>query len=582
MTDPWLVADPLLPPLLLYAILIVLTLFFIWMEWERQTAYFFVRALSVILLMLAVTGFLLRPRYQTARSEQIVLLTPHYNKSQADSLLKIYPTIKVLHLKGSNPYHNSVVVRSYHNLSRELGNIRFILGQGLPPEALDLFPSHNYQFLPSPYPNGIIRLSIPDNITQNRPATLEGVFNNPSKKAKLFLIGPGGKEDSVTFSGNGFQNFRFSFLPKKTGRFLYTLLSEDSVLGKLPVQVQEQNPLDILFIQHYPTFETRYLKEFLSNNHRLLVRYQLSKNKFRHESVNRKRGSIYRLTKESLSEFDLVIIDTDALRSLRASEVNSLRSAMYEGLGILVFLNAPPVITKGIFPFAFKRYLTDTAHLFLNGHKKHILPAWPFSPVTEGGTYTIIRNQNRVLTGYQYQGFGKIGFQLLQQTYQLILQGDSIAYSSLWWPVLERLSRSNVSASAFRQKKSDFPLYPDAPVPIEIISSENDPDVLVNDIKIPMEESILIDDLWKGKFWFHKAGWNQVAIAGDTAMDLYISNADEWQSLATANAMENTRQFASSKPAEKKFRDVFLPLPPWIFYLLFLLGAGFLWLAPKL
>jgi hypothetical protein len=580
MTDSWLVLDPVLPPIILYSILIALTIFFIWMEWKRKGNYFSVRTVSVVALMSALTGLLLRPAYQAFRSEEIILLTPYYIRSQADSLLNVYPELRVFHLQGAKPYPNSVAVR-YHDLSAELKNISFILGQGLPPEGLDLFPSHNYQFLPSPYPVGIIHLSIPDNITQNRSAILEGVFNNTSKRAKLFLEGPAGKEDSVVFSENGFQNFNFSFFPKQTGKFLYTLLLEDSVLGKFPVQVRKHKPLDILFIQHYPTFETRYLKEFLGNDHRLLLRYQLSKNRFRHESVNRKPGSVYRLTKEILSEFDLLIIDTDALGLLRASEINSLRSAVDEGLGLLPIFNASPAGIKENFSFTFKRHRADTAHLFLNGNRKHISPVWPLSPVPEAGTYTIIKNQNRVLSGYRYQGFGKVGFQLLQETYRLMLAGDSISYSSLWWPVLEQISRSDLMASAVRLQQRDFPLYPDAPVPIEMITA-GEPDVMINDIKIPVKESILIDDLWTGKFWTGTTGWNHVSIADDTALNFYVANADEWQSLATTIALENTRQAALSNPREKKFKDVFLPVPAWIFFLLFLLGAGSLWVAPKL
>jgi hypothetical protein len=583
MTEPWFVSDPVLPRLLIYGILIALTFCFIWMERKRNARYFSIRVVAVIVMMLGVTGFLLRPQYQEISSEQIILLTPNYNKSQADSLLNIYPELKVLHTEGADAYRNSIAVNSYQEFPYDLANITFILGQGLPPEALDLFPSHNYQFIPAPYPTGVIRLSLPDNIIQNRTATIAGIFNNPSEKeSKLILTGPGGKEDSVVLPKGGFQSFSLSFLPREAGRFLYTLQTENSIAGKLPVNVREERELDILFIQHYPTFETRYLKEYLSKKHSMVLRYQLSRNKFRYEFINRKAENVNRLTEEALSGFDLLIIDTDALASLGASEKNSLRSAIEKGLGLLPFFNAPPASANEFFPFRFRRYAADTAHLFLTGSGQHALPALPFNIISESGMNTILKNRNRILSASRNQGFGKTGFQLLQETYRLMLHGDSIAYGSLWSTVVENISRPHMNESTVCQQKQKFPLYPDTPAQIEIISSANEPDVLVNDIKIPIQEDILIDDLWTAKFWTDREGWNKIIVARDTVLHLYTSDENEWRSLAIANALESTLHAASSAQTEKKITWIFLPVPDWIFYLLFLVGAGFLWLAPKL
>jgi hypothetical protein len=583
MTDRWLVTDPVLPPILLHGIVVALAVFFAWMEWKRNAPHLSVRLIALIIMMLAVAGFLLRPRYETTTSQQIILLTPEYDKSKADSLLNIYPSLKVFHSKDAEPYHNSVAVDSYHDVSPQLEDIIFILGLGLPPEALDLFPSCNYQFIPAPYPNGVIRLSLTEKIIRNRTATIEGVLNNRSENSKFILTGPGGKEDSVSFLKSGLQPFSLSFRPKKAGRFLYMLQSADTIVGKLPVSVQEEQQLNILFIQHYPTFETRYMKDFLARDHSLLVRYKLSKNKFRYESINRKERTINRLTKESLSEFDLLIIDTDALRDLQVSERNNLRSAIEEGLGLLPFFNAQPGSTQDdMVPFTFRTYGADTAHVSLHGSRQFVLPAWPLRPVSESGMTPVLKNKNRILSGYRHQGFGKIGFQLLQETYRLMLQGDSIAYSSLWSNILEKISRSDTKELTIWQQRPTFPLYPDAPVEIEFISSEIKPRVLVNDIEIPLAENILIDDVWMAKFWTDREGWNRIAVAGDTISDLYTSNKNEWRSLAMANALESTRDAAAHGLREKKLSEIFMPVPGWIFYLLFLIAAGFLWLAPKL
>lgn len=581
MTNLWFVVDPVWPPLVLYGILLLLTALSLWIERKKNAPFAVLRFVAVIVMMLAVAGFLLRPHYRATSSGQIMLLTPQYDRSQADSLLNIYPSLRIFHSEGTEPFRQSVAANSYHKISHELTNIIYVLGQGLAPETLDLFPAHDYHFMPSPYPQGVIRLSRPDPVIQNRTATIEGIFKNGSATSKLVLIGPGGTEDSVSISKKGLQSFSLSFLPKNNGRLLYTLYGSDTLIGKLPVHVRKERQLDILFILSYPTFETRHLRDFLGQKHRLLLRYQISKNRFRFESINREPGRVDQLTKEALSKFDLVITDTEALRALRASEKKGLRSALQEGLGLLPLFNTPPFRSGDIIPFQFKRYAADTAHVFLNGGK-YLLPTWPLSAISEDGVHSVLRNKNRILSGYRYHGIGKVGFQLIQETYRLMLQGDSLAYGSLWSEALEEISRSDTKASGVWLERTNFPLYPDAPVFVEINSPAGEPDVFYNDIKMPVIEDLMIDGLWTAKLWTGREGWSHIAESGDTILDLYTSNKNEWRSLAVANALERTQQAASPLARPKPPAEILKPLPEWIFYCMYLLAAATLWVVPKL
>ena len=82
-------------------------------------------------------------------------------------------------------------------------------------------------------------------------------------------------EDSVSFTQQGNHDFTLSLTPKQSGLFVYSVVIEDdgkSVTQKFPVEVKEEKKLNILFVQNYPTAETRYLKNFLiENGHALAV-----------------------------------------------------------------------------------------------------------------------------------------------------------------------------------------------------------------------------------------------------------------------------------------------------------------------
>lgn len=581
MSEYFIVTDPVLGTSVSYGILIFFTAFLLWMENKRRAGLLSLRIFAVLLVVVALAGFIMQPKYSTTTSEQAILLTSGFRRSQADSILNLYPSMKVFHAAAARPFKSSGTSISRGDLTGK--HVAFILGQGLPVDSLDMFALESYQFIPSAYPEGIIRLFIPPNIFPGRSHNIYGVYNNTSGiPVNLFLNGPGGKEDSAYISNKGYQHFKLSMVPKRPGNFLFSIQSHDSLQGQLPVRVEKHQPLDILFIQHYPSFETRHLKEFLSRHHRLVVRSQLSKSRFRYEYVNRDQRAIGRLTRQSLSEFDLVIIDTDALQALSSSDGNNLRSEIQAGLGMLPLFNTTPAKVNGLEPLVFRNYGSDTAHVHAGRNGKRILAAWPSKEISERAVIPVLQNKNRVLSGYRYHGIGKIGFQLLQQTYGLFLQGDSTAYSEVWTNLLEQISRSRKSGFNMH-KKSGFPHFPDRPVALEIISSGERPAMSVNGIIIPLKENLLIDDLWEATFWADKPGWNTVLIGGDSPnADLYISDLSEWRSLAIANKIDETARRAGSALSEPKFQIMRFHVPLWIFYFLFLTGAGCLWLVPKL
>lgn len=581
MNENWLITNPLLPSALSLALLLFFTSLFFWLETKKQAPYSFLRKVSLILMMIALAGYLFRPLYKTKTSHRIILLTPGYNPSQADSLVNRYPDLSVFHTNNAESHRSSTAVESFHDLSSAKHQVAFILGEGLSPANLELLEPHDFQFIAAAYPQGIIRLALPRTIYANRKTTIEGIYNGAPENLKVFLGGPGGEEDSATFSAKTFQQFQLTFTPKVPGNFVYSIHSRDSLYGRLPVTVQQERALNILLVQHYPSFEARYLKDFLSEHHQLVLRSRLSEDRYRYEFINHKQVRINRLTKETLLNFDLIIIDSDALQSLSPKERNDLRSAIEEGLGMLPLFNSSPSGLRNLLPFKFERYRRDTAHLNQSG-KKHILPAWPYRVLPTPSLISSLENKNRSLSGYSTQGSGKIGFQLLQQTYRLLLQGDSAAYSAVWSPLLEQLSRREKAEFVFH-KKTGFPVFPDEPVHFEIISSGKTPVVLTDQTRIPLKEEILVDDVWQATVWAGGQGWKKLVVEGDSAaIDFFVSAKDEWQSLAKAGYRDETRKAGSFAPEETAREVVHLPVPQWIFYLLFLFSAGFLWLSPKL
>jgi hypothetical protein len=584
MNDHWLTFHPVVPVALSLGLLLMLTLMIVWLEWNRPLSFRILRLLAALLLMTGLAGLIFQPGYKTEKSDTVVLLTKGYFPLQVDSLQKIYPGMILLHAPDAKNYKNSQPLTSWHQLST-YGNVNFIAGLGLPRAAQELVSPGTFQFLPASVPFGIIRLSVIEPVFPNRRNFIEGVIHTTDSTTRLYLEGPGGIEDSIVIDKKGKENFKLAFTPKEPGNFIYTLRSNKGRGEKLPVQVMDHSGLDVLFIQHYPTFESRYLKNFLGKEHRLLFRYQLSRNTFRYEYINRGERPLSKLNTEGLSLFDLLVIDSDALLSLSKPESQALQKAIRDGLGMILLFNEDPTEVKKLYdflPVTYTKILSDTAQFRITSSQSVTLPAWPVAPVATDRITPIQKNKNRILSGYCAAGFGKTGFHLLQETYRLALQGDSVAYNTLWSGLLEQTSRTTRNKFELRLS-TPWPWFPNEPIETEIISSAPEPELDQNGDRIPLIENPLIDNVWQGKIWEDQPGWHTMVIRNDsTRFHYYISEENSWSSLASFNTMRQTSLSASSSPIKTISKEFYTSVPLWIFYILFLMGGGTLWLAPKL
>ena len=158
-------------------------------------------------------------------------------------------------------------------------------------------------------------------------------------KHSIFLVGAGGKEDSVTITNNGTTPFALSFTPRQAGKLLYTLSVKDSQgnsqEGNFPIIVNNFSPLTVLVVLSYPTFESTFLKNFIvSRGNKLVLRSQLSRNNFGYEYVNHEPLKFSTLTKNILDEFDLLIADQATLQRLSNQESSISETIHSEWPGI--------------------------------------------------------------------------------------------------------------------------------------------------------------------------------------------------------------------------------------------------------
>lgn len=537
-------------------------------------------------MMLALAAILLRPFYLSDVRQDVLLLTPSYDKESVDSVVSKNPTLSLYHTEGSTPYNNSTRLDLYSGLEDPEKNLRVVAGEGLPSYVLSRIKS-NFDYLPSPWKEGVVELFVPPAIHKNSPATISGTFHSSGEKLKLYLEGPSGKEDSLTIATPGTSGFQLSFTPKVEGRVLYKLVVMDSTDIKssedIPLEVERFEPLNILIAQGYPTFEMQYLKNFLARQqHRIALRFQLSKKVFRTEYANRPAVSLSRFNKKLLEEVDLIILDREALSDISVQERAEITSAIRDGLGLLVLMsNDGRSIPSDFLTAPMKKVSQDTATVIVAG-KTIKFPVAAVRPEATDGLQTVLGHDGETLAGYRHALKGRIAFQLLQETYRLKLSGDSLTYGWIWSPLIDEVARSRNGGSQI-MISNPFPVYVDEPITIGLMSSADRPAVSFDSIDLPLREDVLLDNLWSTTTWTDKPGWHSVQSTDGSLHSHYVFNDGEWSALRNAQLIrENIKASRRQSGAPTTVASAEKEYPPVYFFIAFVLAAGFLWLAPKL
>lgn len=557
-----------------------------WLEIKRNQKLLIARLAALFIAVCSVVGLIIRPSIPISKTSNIILLTPGSDTKILDSLVTKHPKSEVYRLPGIKEIPRAPELTNYRDLINLKGNI-FILGEGLPSYMLDYLDTSALHYFPSPVPDGFLTLHPGNPHTENQRGEITGI-TKLNQSLTITLTGPGTTEDSVQIKP-GLQEFSLSFTPKTAGLFRYTLAARDSS-GKIlyteqvPVQVKKQRPLSVLWVSNYPSAEIRFLKNFLEQkNHRLTLRYTISKEKYRTEFINTPARSLGKLDETLLQSFDLVLTDADALASLTRAEINTLQEAMKNGLGLITLINTPELSkhVQDILTFKLTRIKSDSAQLLINQQPVKVSAA-PVSISTAKKLFSIQQETGgRVVSGYFIHGLGKSGFQLITHTFRYALAGEHELYAQLWTPLLQAVARKEV-------KRYDLtfttppPYYPDEPVEFMIVGGTDKPVVKTGSAEIPVVEDPLIKNMWYGKSWAGQAGWNSIRIDQDsTRYDFFVSPPEQGKSMQVFQQQKNMHRLSASAQHTVE-HIVHQPLPPILFFIVFLVAAGFLWLAPKL
>ncbi|MDF0709164.1 hypothetical protein [Flagellimonas okinawensis] len=555
---------------------------FVWKESsQRYRPRFWFKTVVAFLGMASLVMLVLKPStWRESTLGKGIILTEGYRPSQLDSLRAMYKRIPLETYAKGKPL-------SILNGADSL----FLLGHGLEDFDLWQLDEKAVAFMGGEEVSGWTAISTGNETMLGETLEVRAKYSGPEQGHWAVLADNGGNPlDSVPFEQIKEQEIILKAEPKASGRFVYHLLERDQE-GTLsdepiPVEIVEGKPLKVLMINTFPTFEAKYLKNFLTERgHEVLARTQLTKGKYKFEFYNGASNPIYGFTNENLASYDLLIIDVDSYIGLGDSSKNALEQAIKSnGLGVFIQPDEGLFqVSRDHLPFKFKR---DVASEFGTGETGRNLHKYPFQ------FQSSVRKQDigldsLVVAAYVPMEKGKVGTTLLQNTYQLVLDGEQDLYARIWTQILKNTVSSWEGALQWKR----ITRYPrkDEPFDLEIRTSYEDMTLTTETgVSIPLLQDALIAQKWTARHYPRKTGWNQLQFALDSLVpvsffvhaDEALTSIDNYQTLkANRYRFGSENDFGVSVSAPK---EELLPISPIWFYAVLLLSLGWLWLEPKL
>lgn len=586
-----------------WTIIILSTLVLILLCWKeisrknKSHVYFRLAAsvLAVLSLYFIVKPLSFQRKHDPSSENTAVLLTAGYHIDSLNRLKNIPLYSTDPSITAGNKTVKLIPDLEYFSRTQADVNKIHILGNGLEQHELEAIKDRQLFFHPSGI-SGLHDVNWNQRVRSGDRLIVQGSFKNGSEReVKILLRGLSTTLDSVLISGN--QSFELSTIPKQLNEAVFTLhvLAGRDTLAheKIPVIIEDKIPFKILMLSSSPNFENKFLKSWLSSErYALASRTAISKNKFSTEFLNLEARNLSRISPTLLREFDILIGDVTELSQLSSAESSAIQNAAGMGMGLV--LRSDIAGGSGFYKNAFSVRQSrgiDQKNVSLKWEgriaKKTAPPAGSgLEILSRPGDQVLVRdNKNHVLASAKMFGQGRIIGTTVSDTYTWMLSNNSSDYSAFWSYILGKAARKTGAADAW-SILNKYPLVNKAtPIQLET-ASEGIPSASVENVPLYFAQEPTQLYRWRAEYWPSASGWQSIR-SGSKETSWYAYDEKDWQTARAALKAGNNLKFIheqntviKSRPGVQK--TYLYTFPAMWFYLLFLVGMGYLWWEGKI
>ena len=515
------------------------------------------------LAALILWGIVAQPASRELPSGSAVLLTPGAGASLPPDAVGL-PLISMgsgLHSGISRVSDLAALARSYPGLKNLI-----VSGYGLPLEDWRINGQWNIDFRPAELPPGFVDMQWRSEMVLGEQLHVSGrIIGSDSKNWQVRLLDPAGDTVEAVSPDDDFR-FSLTAQPKSPGAVTYQLLGIDAageilLREPLPVWIRRPLPPRVLMLLTKPSFESRFLKNWLSTSTAgLALETRLSKEVRRVESMGDDPPSI-EISEVNLRSVDLLVVDAGWLSDSGQSQRGAISRSVSAGLGLLVLMDATPrdEIRRSpmLADFDLQESYAPVAPLGLFAGS---LQAEPPSLQMKAGAAEILfsSDQDTPLFAVRPQSEGQIGLSLLTDSFSWGANGHASDYGRLWQTAVARVARPR-SLGIGIERSTPLLTRGDSVTVCENTGSKHG----------------------CRREWLDEIGWNAFN-AAQNSVSVYAHSADHWRAWRAQITRRATRQVAQLAPPDLVLEHHLSPrFDPWLLWGMFISLTALIWLEHK-
>lgn len=409
-----------------------------------------VMALNV-LAFVALWGLLTQPATESVTQNNATLVTAGASAADLENLDgPVYLMADSgLSLAGSTVINDVEALRRQQPALDSLT----VLGHGLPAAAWGDQPvAQRIEFNPPPVPPGLVDVRWDQRTVLGRSVGIAGRYHGGDAAGWTLALEHQAGEVLAATQIQADGTFALTFQPKTAGGHVPRLVLTDAQGAErdnqpLPVWVEESSPMKVLMHLSRPNFEANAIKQFLlDGGAEVTVEVELSREIRRTEVPGDGNSGGTGLTREGLSELDLLVVNAAGLEEMGSGEVAAIEGAVADGLGVLVLVDES-VVVSGVMPFAVTGDGGEVS-VFEGAFGVNVVGGLE-ATAAEG----VVRSDaGDVLVAVRGRGNGNVGVSVMGDSFGWRMSGDEGGerFGEVWGEVVERVGRVRVEGEVVR------------------------------------------------------------------------------------------------------------------------------------
>ena len=420
---------------------------------------------------------------------------------------------------------------------------------------------------------GLIDMQWPKHLKVGEFAQISGRLQAPKSKVSnerqpaqnslytLTLLDPfGEKIASQRLRDN--ENFLFELQATVTGRWLYTLAlkgasqTEIKIKEVINIEVLDTAAIKVMVKQSAPSFETRQLQNLLNEQgSKVLSLTQISKNKeiaqFTNLDEREKALAENPFSAQALAYFDILIIDQRATSLLTQAQVGAVDTAIKEGLGVLILIDAQQAEGWGNLQAPWLNKISVTPKPMSPSSQQSTFLRWQFQNIetpinaiaarlqANSSAHSIIlvseQNGEALAIAINY-GLGQVSGSLFTSSYAFKTQGKPELHSHYWQWMIQNIAR-NDSTMRWEQNVVSTPLLVGHQQANCLVNTSSKPVIhyqqAMDEVVLNARSQLLDKQKMCVTYWPIAPGWfSIVAEVPETplvSMAAYAYSSGDWQ-----------------------------------------------------